>query len=221
MREVILADRNELVREGIAALLEQMPGCVVVAKLSNGRELLEGIERLRPDVAVVDAGLAELNGLDSASLISRRGFPLIIILMLGHPGEVPLIEMVNAGISGCVLKCGPTADLERAVNHSSHSSFYIGGEFLEMRAGSRVHMHQHNNRHGHLTDREREILQLIGEGNSSKEIANKLNISTTTVKTHREHLMDKLEVREIAGLTRESIRLNLVRVDHQRSRNTI
>ena len=221
MREVILADRNELVREGIAALLEQMPGCVVVAKLSNGRELLEGIERLRPDVAVVDAGLAELNGLDSASLISRRGFPLIIILMLGHRGEVPLIEMVNAGISGCVLKCGPTADLERAVNHSSHSSFYIGGEFLEMRAGSRVHMHQHNNRHGHLTDREREILQLIGEGNSSKEIANKLNISTTTVKTHREHLMDKLEVREIAGLTRESIRLNLVRVDHQRSRNAI
>jgi DNA-binding NarL/FixJ family response regulator len=162
-----------------------------------------------------------LNGLDSASLISRRGFPLIIILMLGHPGEVPLIEMVNAGISGCVLKCGPTADLERAVNHSSHGSFYIGGEFLEMRAGSRVHMHQHNNRHGHLTHREREILQLIGEGNSSKEIANKLNISTTTVKTHREHLMDKLEVREIAGLTRESIRLNLVRVDHQRSRNAI
>ena len=215
MKEIILADGNELIREGIAALLERLPDCHVIAQYPGGQELIKETERLRPDVAVVDSSLPELNGVDSARVISRQLSQIIIILMLGYPGEVPVNEMVDAGVSGCISKCGPVEELERAVMLSSPRRFYIGREYVEMRAGSRLQMHQHNDREGQLTHREREILQLIGEGNSSKEIANKLNISTTTVKTHREHLMDKLEVREIAGLTRESIRLNLVRVDHQ------
>jgi two-component system response regulator NreC len=209
---IVLADDHELVREGIASLLNMVPDFKVVSQCTNGRQLIRRIKSLYPNIAIVDVSLPELNGLDGAKYIRKINPSTRVIAISNHPDEVSMRELVNAGISGFVVKSGSVKDLIEAIRKGSAGNIYLSDE-VRRRHSFRRQMNGDSDAGHALTRREREILKLIGEGNSSRHIAAMLNISETTVKTHRNHLMDKLNVRDVAGLTRESIRLRLVHVD--------
>jgi DNA-binding NarL/FixJ family response regulator len=212
MTNILLADGNELVRQGIVSLLENLPGNRVVARCSDGRQAVQEVDRIRPDLALIDLALPELNGIDAARQISqtRRRNRTRVILMIGYEGEVSIAEMAHAGVSGYFVKEGSLSDLESVVLEPGRTMNQLG-----RRDGSLLHPGVVCPRN-ELTNREREILQLIGEGNSSKQIATKLNISSTTVKTHRDNIMQKLDAHDIASLTRASICLKLVSADYRR-----
>ena len=214
MTEILIADASELFREGIAAVLSKAPGFRIVGQASDGHQLLTAIEALKPDVAIIDASLPNLNGLDCAWEIRRTGTRVTVILMSDSPDGVPLGDMIRAGVSGYVVKSGPVSELINAIRARRRTDFYIGDEVAEeLHDGVGTYARTAIDKRNRLTLREREVLQLIGEGNSSKEIGTKLRIAPSTVKTHRNNLMDKLNVREVAGLTREAIRLRLIKVD--------
>jgi DNA-binding NarL/FixJ family response regulator len=162
--------------------------------------------------------MAELNGIDATRQIRKRSPRTRIIALSVHTDEAYINEMLEAGVSGYVVKCGAAQDLVEAIQFGSRGRVYFSPELLETaerirtRTG-RAQWVSSPKAEPQLTPREREVLQLIGEGSSSVEIANKLNIGETTVKTYRNKLMDKLNVRDIAGLTRHSIRLKLVHVE--------
>lgn len=213
MTEIVLADGDELVREGIAALLDKLPGCRVTGQFSEPRALIDGVNKLKPEVAVVDSGLSGSDALDWIGAIFKSNPEIRIVLMISKPEEATSKDLTRLGVTACVLKGGTVSDLARSLHLGSHTKLYLSEALARaIRISSTDHSSRGQDLNVHLTHRECEILKLIGEGYSTKQIAVKLNISQTTVKTHRDHLMDKLEVREIAGLTREAIRLGLVDV---------
>ncbi len=175
------------------------------------------VDRFRPNVAVVDISMPELNGIDAARQIRKLSPSTRIIALSIYTDEVYIRDMISAGISGYVVKCGAAKDLIEAIQTGSRGKIYFSGEIAD--TAERIQNNNGKYKKGSsvikrpLTPREREVLQLIGEGYSSVEIASKLFISETTVKSHRNNLMDKLNVRDVAGLTRQAIRLKLVHVE--------
>jgi two-component system response regulator NreC len=214
---IVLADDHELVRESIASMLQEVPDFKIIGQCSNGRQLLELVKRSPPQVAIIDVSMPELNGVDAARQIREISPATRIIALSMFIDEAYIRDMISAGVSGYIAKSGATKDLVEAIRKGSRGKVYFSSEIAE--AAERIR--SPTGRPGceplsaerQLSRREREILQLIGEGRSSKEIAGLLNISETTVKTHRNHLMEKLNVRDIAGLTRSAIRLKLVHVE--------
>jgi DNA-binding NarL/FixJ family response regulator len=217
MLTIVLADDHDLVRESIASLLRQVPDFNIVSQCRDGRQLIKTVEQLQPNVAVVDISMAELNGIDAARQIRKISPKTRIIALSIHTDEVYIRDMLRSGISGYVIKSGATKDLVDAIRYGSRGKVFFSHEIAETAKKIQRGEISSNNSlvssERPLTLREREILQLIAEGSSSAEIASKLNISETTVKSHRNHLMDKLGVRDVAGLTRHAIRLKLIFID--------
>ncbi len=217
MTTIVIADDHELVRESIASLLREVPSFNIVSQCTNGRQLVKLVDRFRPNVAVVDISMPELNGIDAARQIRKISPSTRIIALSVYTDEAYIRDMINAGISGYVVKCGAAKDLIEAINTGSRGKIYFSREIAD--TAERIQNKNGKYKKGSSlikrppTPREREVLQLIGEGYSSLEIASKLYISETTVKSHRNNLMDKLNVRDVAGLTRQAIRLKLVHVE--------
>lgn len=217
MTTIVIADDHELVRESIASLLREVPSFNIVSQCRNGRQLVKFVDRFRPNVAVVDISMPELNGIDAARQILKLSPSTRIIALTIYTDEAYVRDMINAGISGYVVKCGAAKDLIEAIRTGSRGKIYFSEEIAD--TAERIQNNNGKYKKGSslvkrpLTPREREVLQLIGEGYSSLEIASKLYISETTVKSHRNNLMDKLNVRDVAGLTRQAIRLKLVHVE--------
>jgi DNA-binding NarL/FixJ family response regulator len=214
---IVLADDHELVRESIASMLEEVPDFKIIGQCSNGRQLLELVKRSPPQVAIIDVSMPELNGIDAARQIREISPATRIIALSMFTDEAYIRDMISAGVSGYIAKSGATKDLVEAIRKGSRGKVYFSSEIAEAAERIRSPLGRPGGEpfspERQLSRREREILQLIGEGRSSKEIAALLSISETTVKTHRNHLMEKLNVRDIAGLTRSAIRLKLVRVE--------
>lgn len=215
---VLLADDHTLVRAGIRSLLETLPGIQVVAEASDGREALDLIEQHRPDVVLMDIAMSELNGLE-ATAYALREFPQVRVIILSmHANEEYVWQALRAGAKGYLLKDAGMAELELAVKSVARGETYlsppisrqvisdymrrVGGE--EERSGSSRDVER-------LTPRQREILQLVAEGNTTQAIAQKLEISIKTVETHRMQLMERLNIHDIAGLVRYAIRVGLVK----------
>ncbi len=216
MSTIVIADDHELVRESIVSLLNEVPNFKLVGQCSNGRQLISLVNRLRPNVAIVDISMPELNGIDTARQIRKISPSTRIIALSIYTDEPYIRDMINAGISGYVVKCGAARDLIEAIYKGSREKIYFSGEIADTAEKIQNNGKRRNGNSSitefPLTQREREVLQLIGEGYSSVEIAAKLHISETTVKSHRNNIMDKLNVRDVAGLTRQAIRLKLVHV---------
>ncbi len=218
MTTIVIADDHDLVRESIVSLLNEVASFKLIGQCSNGRQLISLINRLRPNVAVVDISMPELNGIDAARQIRKISPSTRIIALSIYTDEAYIRDMINAGISGYVIKSGAAKDLIEAIHKGSRGKIYFSGEIADTAA--KIQNSKGKRRNGNssiaerpLTQREREVLQLIGEGSSSAEIAAKLQIGETTVKSHRNNIMDKLNVRDVAGLTRQAIRLKLVHVE--------
>lgn len=215
MTTIVLADDHQLVRESIASLLSDVPNFNVVSQCRNGRQLVKMVERLHPNVAVIDISMSELNGVDAARQIRKISPKTRIIALSVHCEETYIRDMLEAGISGYVVKFSAAQELIKAIRLGSRGRVYFSQEINETAERIQNDGIKKSNPapETSLTQREREVLQLVGEGFSSVEIAGKLNAAECTVKTHRNNLMDKLNVRDIAGLTRQAIRLKLVFVE--------
>jgi two-component system, NarL family, response regulator NreC len=204
---VLLADDHVLVRDGIKVTLE-VNGFTIVGEASEGREAVKMVRELKPDVAVFDVSMPGLNGVDAARIALKELPGLKVVLLTVHTENEYVDEALKAGVSGYVLKRQATADLIRAIQEVSLGNIYlspgISRAVMEaFRSGQQLASRT-------LTAREREVLQLIAEGKTTKEIGSVLGISVKTAETHRSRVMDKLEIRDTAGLVRYAIRMGLI-----------
>ena len=219
---VLLVDDHLLVRAGLRTLLEQMPGTGVVGEASNGREALDLIKANPPDVVLMDITMAEMNGLVATAQITHD-FPHVRILMLSmHATKEYVTQALQAGASGYLLKDAAPTELELAIRSVMRGEKYLSpavsthviADYLQRASGGTTNRAAtERSSITPLTLRQREILQLIAEGNTTKEIAAKLTLSVKTVETHRTQLMERLDIHDIAGLVRYAIRIGLVTPD--------
>lgn len=219
---VLLVDDHLLVRAGLRTLLEQMPGTEVVGEASNGREALDLIKANPPDVVLMDITMAEMNGLVATAQITHD-FPAVHILMLSmHATKEYVTQALQAGASGYLLKDAAPTELELAIRSVMRGEKYLSpavsthviADYLQRASGGASSRSEtETSSSTPLTLRQREILQLIAEGNTTKEIAAKLTLSVKTVETHRTQLMERLDIHDIAGLVRYAIRIGLVTPD--------
>jgi DNA-binding NarL/FixJ family response regulator len=213
MIRVVLADDHTLVRAGIRQLLENLPDVAVVAETGDGREAMAAVEKHQPNLALMDITMPGLNGLDAASQITKRFPGTRIIILSMHTNEEYVLEALRAGVAGYLLKDAATVELELALK-----AVLAGETYLSPAVSKQVirnHLQHAVTQAGLWSDlpqRQREILQLIAEGKSTKEMAGLLDISVKTVETHRAHLMDRLNIHDVAGLVRYAIRAGLISI---------
>ena len=204
---VLLADDHMIVRQGFKSMLER-DGFEIVGEAADGREAVRMAQRLRPDVAVLDLAMPSLNGIDAAKQILREspGTRPILLTMFAERHQV--LAAFRAGITGYLLKTRAVEDLEQAIREVVDGGVYVSNgigrevlqEFIDGREAPA----------DPLTPREREVVQLVAEGRTSKEIASTLGISVKTAESHRSNVMAKLNVHEAAGLVRYAIRQGLI-----------
>lgn len=211
---VLLAEDHTLVRAGFRALLEKLDGIVVVGEVSDGREALKVSKEIVPDVVLMDIAMPGMNGLEATSRM-RQECPQTKVLMLSmYTNEEYLKEALRAGASGYLLKDADRAELELAIKTVRRGETYLTPAVAKFTLDA--YCRQDDARTGplgKLTGRQREILQLIAEGCSTKQIAQRLDLSVKTVETHRAQLMERLEIHDVPGLVRLAIRTGLVQPD--------
>ena len=209
---VILADDHTLVRAGIRTLLEKLPGVVVVGEAADGREALSLVKQHLPDVVLMDISMAGLNGLEAAARMTKEFPDVRVIILSMHNNEEYYLRALKAGATGYILKKAATAELSNALQRVARGEIYLSQEIskrlvkkflLKGIAERKSPLEQ-------LTGRQREILQLIAEGQHTKGIADILNVSPKTVEYHRMNLMNDLNVHDIPGLVRFAMRVGLI-----------
>jgi DNA-binding NarL/FixJ family response regulator len=217
MIRVALADDHNLVRSGIRALLERLPEVEVVGEASNGREALALIAREKPDLALLDIGMPELNGLEAAPRVARESPRTRVVILSMHADEKHVAQALRAGVAGYLLKDSFADELPVLIRAVLRGETYLSPgiskqvvEALKSRMSPET---AEPSLPDPLTARQREILQLVAEGQSTKEIAATLGLSVKTVETHRTQIMNRLQIRDVAGLVRYAIRAGLVSAD--------
>jgi DNA-binding NarL/FixJ family response regulator len=211
--QILLADDHEVVRKGLRALLETQPGWKVIAEATDGREAVEKAQSMHPDVAIVDIGMPSLNGLEATRQIVKKA-PRTRVLVLTMHDTNPLIQqVVKAGARGYVLKSDVASDLVSAVEALTHDQTFFTSKvsqiILDRYVGKSDVPENVADPDSPLTPREREVVQLLAEGKSSKEVAAVLGISVKTAETHRINLMRKLDCHSVAEVVRYAVR-NLI-----------
>ncbi len=204
---VLLADNHALVRQGVKSLLER-DGFQVTGEASDGREMLHLAEKLQFDVAIVDISMPVLNGIDAARELRKSSPKSKIILLTRHDEDQYVTEALQAGVKGYVLKSQVASDLVKAIQQVCRGEVYLSPSVSGAVVGAYLSKTQLSA--DPLTSRERQVLQLVGEGKSSKEVATLLGISIKTAESHRSRLMQKLDIHETASLVRYAIRRGLV-----------
>jgi DNA-binding NarL/FixJ family response regulator len=209
---VLLVDDHTLVRAGLRLVLESQTGIRVMGEAEDGRQAIDMVEQLHPDVVVMDIAMPHLNGLDATRRIRRRSPTVKVVILTMHESQQYLLQIVKAGAIGCVLKRSAENELAMAVHAAARGESYfspvIAGVMLEdyrMRIGPET-----GDRMDLLTEREREVLQLVAEGHSNQEVAEYLAISLETVKVHRAHLREKLDAHDRGDLVKHAIRAGLI-----------
>jgi DNA-binding NarL/FixJ family response regulator len=219
---VLLAEDHALVRAGIRALLQNLTGIEVVAEAGDGREALRLIKTYQPDLVLMDIAMAGLNGLEATARVTKE-FPGVRVIVLSmHSTEEYVAQALRAGAAGYLLKDAAATELELAVTAVARGETYLSpavskhviASYLRRAGGADAGGDEETpSPVALLTPRQREILQLIAEGHSTKEIAATLHLSVKTVETHRMQLMGRLDVHDVAGLVRYAIRIGLVMPD--------
>lgn len=213
LRMMIVED-HALVRAGMRALLQKIGGIDVVADVGDGWEAVKAVQTDAPDLVLMDIAMPGLNGLDATSRIMKESSNTRVILLSMYANEEYLRQALQVGASGYLLKGADLAELELAIRTVERGETYLTP------AVAKYAVEAYRNKSGEpssplarLSGRQREILQLIAEGSTTKEIAQRLNLSVKTVETHRAQLMERLEIHDVPGLVRLAIRVGLVHVD--------
>lgn len=200
---ILLADDHVIVRQGFRALLER-EGLEVVAEAADGHEAVRLAGELHPDIAILDFAMPRLNGLDSAKEIRRRSPRTRIILLTVHTEDHYVLEALQAGVHGYVVKTQAAADLVQAIRETGGNAIYLSPSIS--RAVVEAYFDKAAPPGDVLSSRERQVLQLVAEGKTTKEIAAILGISVKTADSHRSRIMRKLDIHDTAGLVRFAIR---------------
>jgi DNA-binding NarL/FixJ family response regulator len=207
---ILIADDHRLLREGLRALLER-DGFQVVAEADNGRSAVRLAKQLQPDIVITDIAMPDLNGIEATRQISVEAPRSKVLALSMHTESGFVLGILEAGASGYLLKDAAFEELSVAIKAVLKGQIYLSPAIASVvvrqslgRLGSKVRSQQAN-----LSKREREVLQLIAEGNSTKEIAATLYVSAKTVETHRKQIMGKLDIHSVAGLTKYAVREGL------------
>ncbi|HWX21956.1 MAG TPA: response regulator transcription factor [Candidatus Binatia bacterium] len=212
---VILADDHPIVRAGIRAELERLPEVQVVGEANDGREALDLVKAQQPDVAFMDISMHGLNGLEALSRIAKE-YPKVKVIMLSmHKSEEYFWQALKSGAAGYLLKKAATAELATALRRVVGGEIYLTRE-ISNRLVKKLPLHQIAHRKSpleQLTERQREILQLIAEGQTTKAIALILKVSPKTVEYHRAKLMERLNIFDIPGLVRFALQSGIIAQD--------
>lgn len=202
---VLLADDHTVVRQGLRSLLSAEVDIEVVGEAENGRQAVQMVQRLSPDIVVMDIAMPQLNGLEAARQIIREGLPTKILMLSSYGDDEYVQQLAALGASGYLMKQTAATDLIKAIREASRGNAYfspsISKQLLDYCRNGRKNAPQS----AELTSRELEVLQLVAEGNGNKQIASTLNLSIKTVEKHRQKLMNKLNIHDIAGLTHYAI----------------
>ena len=207
---VLLADDHALVRAGFRALLRGFVGVTVVAETDNGRDALRLIEEHRPDVVLMDIAMPELNGLEAAIRVRDLDPHVRVIILSMHANEEYILRALRAGVAGYLIKDAGPVELELALQAVTRGETYLSPAVSKRLAEYVRRMGDGSSPLDELTARQREVLQLIAEGHTTREIARTLDLSVKTIETHRTRLMERLDIHDIAGLVRYAVRVGLV-----------
>ncbi len=213
---VVLADDHQVIREGLRTLIEEQSDMEVVAEAANGREAIRLCGEMKPQVVVMDVAMPDLNGIEATRQIMAECPTTKVLALSMHADKHYAAGMLGAGAAGYVLKDCAFEELADAIRRVATGGSYLSPEiegvvlrdYVERLSGEGG-----PSAFSVLTDREREVLQLVAEGHTTKQIADRLHVSVKTIESHRQNIMDKLEIRSIAELTKYAIREGLTSLD--------
>ncbi len=218
MLRILIADDHEVARRGIRALLESHPGWEVCAEAKDGREAVELATKMNPDLILLDIGMPNLNGLEATRQILAMSSEAVILILTMHDTDHVVREVLRAGARGFLLKSDAGRDLVAAVEALQRQRTFFTTRVSQMVLDGYLDRDNRENEDTDdssgevLTTREREVIQLLAEGKTSKEVAVTLNLSVKTAETHRTNLMRKLSLHSVADLTRYAVRNGIVQV---------
>jgi DNA-binding NarL/FixJ family response regulator len=213
--KVLLVDDHAILRDGLKMVLDAQPGITVVGEAENGREALDLVEELHPDVVVMDIAMPQMNGAEATRQIKRRFPQTRVVILTMHENQQYLMQIVNAGATGAVLKRSAGSELVTAVKAASRGESFFSPSMASMLLEDyRVRLQQDEPDDADMfTEREREVLQLVAEGKTNKEISDLLTVSIKTVQTHRAHIMEKLGAHDRTDLVRYAMRKGIITGD--------
>jgi DNA-binding NarL/FixJ family response regulator len=207
---ILLVDDHALVRAGMRSLLQDLTDIEVVAEASDGVEALTAAERERPDVVLMDIAMKGMNGLEAAARLRERLPAVKVIILSMHTSEEYVLLALRAGAAAYLIKDSATSELELALKSVMRGETYLSPAISRQVVDGYVQRVGAGGGPDPLTSRQREVLKRIAEGRSTKEIAYELDLSVKTVETHRAQIMDRLGIRDVAGLVRYAMRAGLV-----------
>jgi len=213
MVRILIADDHGIVRTGLKLLLDRATGMEVVGEAADGREAVRLARELKPDITILDIGMPLLNGLDAAAHILRENDRTGIIILSMHTDESYILRALDAGAKGYLLKDHADEDLERAIQSVAAGKPYFSPSIAQALLEDYVNLMRERrvqDSYDLLTEREREVLQLLAGGKSNKEVASVLNISPYTIETHRNNLMQKLNLHNTAEIVLYAVRKALI-----------
>jgi DNA-binding NarL/FixJ family response regulator len=212
---VLLVDDHTILREGIRALLADEPEIVVVGEAGDGEEAVERVQALRPDVVLMDMVMPKMNGLEATRLIKECAPEVKVLILSMYDDDEYVQQVIQAGAAGYVLKGVQAGDLTHAIREVHAGSSFLNPQIAAKLIEDYVRRVHGSAEAGHeaLTPREREVLKLIAEGHSNRQIADILRLSRKTVESHRTNLMRKLDVHDVTGLVKHALRTGLIRLD--------
>jgi DNA-binding NarL/FixJ family response regulator len=212
---IFIADDHEVVRKGLCALLQAEPGWEICGEAADGREAADKIRELKPDVSILDIGMPGLNGLEATRKIIKEDPRARVLILTFHDSDQVVRDVLNAGARGFLLKSDAARDLVVAVEALKRDKTYFTSKVAAMvlegylKGGTKAAVSLGRDR---LTPREREVVQLLAEGKSTKEVAVALGLSVKTAETHRSNIMRKLQLHSVSDLVMYAVRNNIVHV---------
>ena len=214
--KVVLADDHKIIRDGLCALIEKHPDMEVIAEVENGKEAVDVVARLSPDVVIMDITMPRMNGIEATRKILENNPFVKVIGLSMHSAPEYVSGILHAGASGYLLKECAFGEIVQAIQAVVRNKSYICPEVASVVIDGFKGRHISDNPEDTslLTDREREVLQLIAEGYSSKEIATHLNLSNKTIASHRQNIMDKLHCHDVVKLTKYAIRKGITSAEN-------
>jgi len=207
---VLLVDDHALVRAGIRSLLQELPDVEVVAEASDGTQALQIAEREQPDVVLMDIAMKGMNGLEAAAKLRERQPGVKVVILSMHTSEEYVLLALRAGAAAYLIKDSATAELGLALNSVMRGETYLSPAISRQVVDGYVQRVGTGAGADPLTQRQREVLKHIAEGRSTKEIAFELDLSVKTIETHRAQIMERLGIRDVAGLVRYAMRVGIV-----------
>jgi len=212
---ILLADDHKITRQGLRSLLEQQDDMEVAAEAENGRTAVALVDELLPDVVIMDVTMPDLNGVEATRQIVAKYPDVKVIALSMHSDTLFVTEMLRSGACGYLLKDCAFEEMTRAIRAVMNDKTYLSPSISAVVVEDYLHRLSKADfsASGILTDREREVLQLMAEGKSTKQIALKLHISIKTVETHRRQIMNKLDIHTVAELTKYAVRKGLASLD--------